>query len=178
VRRCRSLESPACIVQLRRGIVAPPPSSVAAASIDGAPPTTRAAATRSLDAAPPPCSAARSRDGAPPSACAARLRGPDAAPPAARHGEGEPSEPSRGRGEPRGGGEPSGVNGGRGTVRGCRCYLYIHDGPTHLDILLSARLQEVCSGGLVHPLVPHRRTRRARPCLKVKACAPSRTPNY
>jgi hypothetical protein len=71
-----------------------------------------------------------------------------------------------------------GVNGGRGTVRGCRCYLYIHDGPAHLDILLSARLQEVCSGRLLHPLVPHRRTRRARPCLKVKACAPSRTPNY
>jgi hypothetical protein len=77
-------------------------------------PTTRAAATRSLDAAPPPCSTARSHDGAPPSACAARLRGPDAAPPAARHGEGEPLEP------PRGHGEPSGVNGGRGTVRGCR----------------------------------------------------------
>jgi hypothetical protein len=118
-RWCRSLESPACIAQLRRGIVAPP-SSVAAASVDGAPPTTRAAATRSLDAAPPPCSAARSRDGALPSACAARLRGPDAAPPAARHGEGEPSEPPRGRVESRGGGEPSGVNEGRGTVRGCR----------------------------------------------------------
>jgi hypothetical protein len=82
--------------------VAPPPSSVAAASVNGAPPTACAVATRSLDAAPPPCSAARSRDGAPPSACAARLRGPDAATPVGRHGDGGPSEPPRGGGERRG----------------------------------------------------------------------------
>jgi hypothetical protein len=75
-------------------------------------------------------------------------------------------------------GNRCGQRGGRGTVRGCRCYLCIHDGPAHLDTQLSARLQQVCSGRLLHPLVPHRRTRRARPCLKVKACAPSRTPNY
>jgi hypothetical protein len=94
--------------------VAPPPSSVAAATVDGAPPTACAAASRSLNAALPPCSATRYRDGVMPSACAARLRGPDAATPVGRYGEGGPSEP------PRGGGEPRGVEISRvvGVVRG------------------------------------------------------------
>jgi hypothetical protein len=35
----------------------------------------------------------------------------------------------------------------------------------------------VCSGGQLQALVPHRRRRRARPCLKVMASASCRTPN-
>jgi hypothetical protein len=96
--------------------VAPPPSSVATATIYGAPPTACATVTWSLDAAPPPSSVARSRDGAPPSACATRLRCPDAATPAGRHGKGGASEPPRGDGEPRG----SRSHGGRGSARECR----------------------------------------------------------
>jgi hypothetical protein len=116
--RCRSLELPACITQLRGGVVAPPASYVTTASVDGAPPTACAAVTRSLHAAPLPCSAARSRDSAPPSAFAARLRGSDAATSAGRHGEGVPSEP------PRGGGEPSGSR-GVGVLRGSAGGSYI-----------------------------------------------------